>query len=98
MPACSYLSERNPSNVSSDDYLLSASCASLTNTVNRSQAQNYQDCVDKVHKAIMDAIVIPGETSKETKKKVERHMKVFKEKNLTFKKHQAEKRSSRKDF
>jgi hypothetical protein len=43
----------------------------LQSDKHRTQTENYKDCVEKLYALIFEAIVVPGETSKEKQKRVE---------------------------
>ncbi|KAF9072564.1 RF-1 domain-containing protein [Rhodocollybia butyracea] len=67
----------------SPQYVSSTKSLLVTSTVFRSQSQNIDDCLAKLHALVLSAASAPikNETSEETKKRVEGHQKAEKERN-----------------
>jgi len=72
----------------------------LTADDHRVQAQNLAACVSKLHAAILEACVVPKETSQEQKEKVERLKRASDERRLADKQRQKERkaRPNRNDY
>ncbi|KAJ4480242.1 RF-1 domain-containing protein [Lentinula aciculospora] len=69
--------------IKSPQYVSSTKSLLITSTVYRSQSQNVDDCLTKLHALVLSAASSPikNETSEETKKRVEGHQKAQKERN-----------------
>ncbi|KAJ4489830.1 RF-1 domain-containing protein [Lentinula lateritia] len=67
--------------VKSPQYVSSTKSLLVTSTIYRSQSQNIDDCLAKLHALVLSAASasIKNETSEETKKRVEGHQKAQKE-------------------
>jgi peptidyl-tRNA hydrolase ICT1 len=63
----------------------------------RSQAQNYQDCINKLYEVIDSAVVVPGETSERTRKTVNDHIQREKSRNMITKQFLSSKKQARRD-
>ncbi|KAL5485941.1 hypothetical protein ACEPAI_6985 [Sanghuangporus weigelae] len=83
---------KNPAYVSSTDSLL------VTSTLYRSQAQNVDDCLHKLHSLIISASLanVKNEASEEQKKKVESFKKADKARRRQEKEYQSRKKQMRK--
>ncbi|KAJ3792776.1 RF-1 domain-containing protein [Lentinula aff. detonsa] len=67
----------------SPQYVSSTKSLLITSTIYRSQSQNIDDCLSKLHALVLSAASssIKNETPEETKKRVEGHQKAQKERN-----------------
>ncbi|KIK58102.1 hypothetical protein GYMLUDRAFT_171801 [Collybiopsis luxurians FD-317 M1] len=85
-----------PALVSSSQYVASSHSLLITSTVHRSQSENIEDCLTKLHNLVLSAASasVKNETPEETKKRVEGYQKAQKERNKRSKIH----RSSVKQF
>jgi protein subunit release factor B len=63
----------------------------------RSQAQNYQDCINKLYEVIDSVVVVPGETSQQTRNTVNNHIQREKSRNMATKQFQSSKKQARRD-
>ncbi|KAF5378962.1 hypothetical protein D9757_009122 [Collybiopsis confluens] len=85
-----------PDLAASPQYVVSTKSLLIKSTVYRSQAQNIEDCLTKLHNLVLSAASAPvkNETPEKTKKRVEGHQKAQQERNKKAKIH----RSSVKQF